>query len=111
MNTHKKEEEKKENSLGECVGRKEDLKIRGKSNSGKNEWSGLSLFGIIGWFVMVPTVAGALLGVWLDRNHPGKHSWTLALLVAGLVLGCYWAWHWISKEEKAIKKSNQKKDE
>ena len=43
------------------------------------------MMGLIGWSVVVPTLLGAALGIWLDKHHPGKHSWTLALLVAGLV--------------------------
>ena len=42
------------------------------------------MMGLIGWSVAVPTLLGAALGLWLDQHHPGKHSWTLALLVAGL---------------------------
>ena len=42
------------------------------------------MMGLIGWSVVVPTLLGAALGIWLDERHPGAHSWTLALLVAGL---------------------------
>ena len=53
--------------------------------------------------VVVPTFLGAMLGMWLDKNHPGSHSWTLALLTVGLVLGCVNAWHWVDKEDKAMR--------
>jgi ATP synthase protein I len=45
---------------------------------------------------------GAALGLWIDRQHPGTHSWTLALLTAGLVVGCANAWHWVAKEDRAM---------
>jgi ATP synthase protein I len=61
-------------------------------------WSGLGIMGLIGWSVTVPTLLGVALGIWLDRRHPGAHSWTMALLIAGLTLGCWNAWHWISRE-------------
>jgi ATP synthase protein I len=32
----------------------------------------------------------------------------LALLVAGLAIGCFNAWHWIAKEDQAI--SDEQKD-
>jgi predicted F0F1-ATPase subunit len=48
-------------------------------------WFGLGMMGLIGWSVAIPTLLGAALGIWLDSRHPGSHSWTLALLVAGLV--------------------------
>ncbi|MBL0890341.1 MAG: AtpZ/AtpI family protein, partial [Gemmatimonadaceae bacterium] len=38
------------------------------------------------------------LGRWLDQRNPGGRSFTLALLVAGLCLGCMNAWHWIARE-------------
>ena len=65
-------------------------------------WSGLGMMGLIGWSVTVPTLLGVALGIWLDRRHTGAHSWTMALLVAGLILGCWNAWHWINKESADI---------
>ena len=61
------------------------------------------MMGLIGWSVVVPTLVGAALGIWLDKHHPGEHSWTLMLLVAGLVIGCFNAWHWVAKENKEIR--------
>ena len=58
------------------------------------------MMGLIGWSVVVPTLLGAALGLWLDMRYPGTHSWTLALLVAGLVIGCLNAWHWVAKETR-----------
>ena len=68
-------------------------------------WSGLGMLGLIGWSVCLPTLLGAWLGLWLDKRHPNTHGWTLALLVAGLCLGCANAGHWIIKEQKAIQRS------
>ena len=45
------------------------------------------MMGLIGWSVVVPTLLGAALGIWLDNRHPGTHSWTLMLLVIGLAYG------------------------
>jgi ATP synthase protein I len=53
---------------------------------------------VIGWSVAVPTVAGAALGLWIDHHWPGGVSWTLTLLIAGVILGCLNAWHWVSRE-------------
>jgi ATP synthase protein I len=65
-------------------------------------WSGLGMMGLVGWSVTVPTLLGAALGVWLDRHHPGSHSWTIALLIGGLALGCWNAWHWVTRESRDI---------
>ena len=50
----------------------------------------------------VPTVCGVLLGLWLDQRHPGGFNWTLALLFAGLFIGCANAWHWIARQDEAM---------
>jgi ATP synthase protein I len=69
-------------------------------------WFGLGMIGLIGWSVVVPTLLGAALGIWLDAHHPGRHAWTLALMVGGLSLGCLNAWHWIEQEDKAMHPEN-----
>ena len=58
----------------------------------------------------VPTLLGAALGLWLDKHHPGSHAWTLALLVAGLAIGCLNAWHWVAKEDKAMRDEQRNDD-
>lgn len=68
----------------------------------QSAWFGLGMFGIIGWSVAVPTLLGALLGAWWDRRHPGPLSWTLALLAAGLIIGCANAWYWVAQQNTAI---------
>lgn len=84
------------------VGRREARLIRTRRSPVRSVWAGFGFFGLIGWSVVVPTLLGAALGRWLDSNHPGGRNWTLALLVAGLSLGCLNAWHWIRREHLAI---------
>jgi ATP synthase protein I len=67
---------------------------------------GLGMMGLIGWSVTVPTLLGAALGIWLDRHYPGGHSWTLALLIAGLAAGCWTAWRWVAREMTALQRSD-----
>ncbi len=74
-------------------------------------WSGLGMMGLVGWSVVVPTLLGAALGLWIDGQFPGTHSWTLALLVAGLVLGCLNAWHWVAKEDRDMHQDPEDGDE
>jgi len=90
--------ERKEPTLGELVGASAARKLEARRHP-THEWSGLGMMGLVGWSVVVPTLLGAALGSWLDKHHPGHHAWTLALLVAGLVLGCVNAWRWVVKEE------------
>ena len=55
----------------------------------------------------VGTLLGAAFGIWLDNNHPRSHSWTLILLVMGLVIGCLNAWHWVAKEDKEMREEQE----
>ncbi len=85
------------------VGAKAARKLKARRDSTHGVWFGLGMMGLIGWSVVVPTLLGAALGIWLDKHHPGKHPWTLALLVVGLAIGCLNAWHWVAKEDKAMR--------
>ncbi len=64
----------------------------------------IGMMGLVGWSVVLPTVLGAALGVWLDRRYPMRHSWTLTLLFTGLFVGCLNAWHWVAREDKETHK-------
>lgn len=102
MSDEPKKTAKKDADFTGQVGAKAVRKIRARRNV-TGVWFGLGMMGLIGWSVVVPTLLGAALGIWLDERNPGDHSWTLALLVAGLVLGCFNAWHWVAKEDKAMR--------
>jgi ATP synthase protein I len=84
------------------VGEKAERKIKAQRNPVKGVWFGLGMMGLIGWSVVVPTLLGAALGLWLDKRHPGGHSWTLALMAAGLAIGCMNAWHWVAQQDKEM---------
>ncbi len=97
-------------ALAEQIGAKARRKLKAR-NSTQGVWFGLGMMGLVGWSVVVPTLLGAALGIWLDKHHPGKHAWTLALLMAGLALGCFNAWFWVAKEEKALREESEDADE
>ncbi len=78
-------------------------KLRARRLGEPAVWTGLGVMGMVGWSVVVPTLLGTFLGLWLDKHHAGAHSWTLALLVAGLVLGCGSAWYWVAQEDLAMR--------
>lgn len=85
------------------VGSKAARKLKARHQMTRTVWSGLGMMGLVGWSVVMPTLLGAMLGMWLDERYPGGRSWTLALLVAGLALGCLNAWHWVSREGREIR--------
>jgi ATP synthase protein I len=48
--------------------------------------------------VVVPAVAGALGGRWLDERFKTGIFWTLSLLVFGAMIGSASAWRHVRKE-------------
>ena len=90
-----------------AVAAKVARKQRAQRNSTQGVWFGLGMMGLVGWSVAIPALAGTALGVWLDSHHPGNHSWTLTLLIAGLVIGCFNAWHWVDKEDKEMREDEE----
>ncbi len=71
---------------------------------------GLGFAGLVGWSVVVPTLLGMALGLWIDRQFPTSFSWTLALMLAGLTLGCLIAWEWVSQEQERMAKAQPPDD-
>ena len=96
-------------TFAEEVGAKASRKIQARSDGTQGVWFGLGTMGVVGWSVVVPTLGGAAIGLWLDRRYPGTHAWTLALLVAGLVLGCANAWMWVAREDEAMHQGPQER--
>ena len=110
MNDESKKSADARSALAAQIGAKAARKLKARKST-QGVWFGLGMMGLIGWSVVVPTLLGAALGVWLDEHHPGKHSWTLALLVAGLAIGCVNAWYWVAQQDKAMRDEPEDGDE
>lgn len=102
--------QQKQQKLAEEVAKKAHRKMKARSDNHHEVWFGLGMMGLIGWSVAVPTLIGIAIGIWLDKVIQDTHSWTLALLVAGLCIGCFLAWHWVIKEDKSIHQEDDNDD-
>jgi ATP synthase protein I len=96
--------------LSQKVGVKAVRKLKAQRRVTRTVWFGLGMMGLIGWSVAIPTLLGAMLGGWLDTRYPGKHSWTLMLLVIGLAIGCWNAWYWLAKEDQTMQDEQEDDD-
>ena len=96
-----------DSEFSRAVAAKVARKLRAQRNSTQGVWFGLGMMGLVGWSVAIPALAGTAFGIWLDSHHPGNHSWTLTLLIAGLVLGCLNAWHWVDKENEEMREDRE----
>ena len=100
-----------DSEFSRAVAAKAARKLRAQGNSNQGVWFGLGMMGLVGWSVAIPALAGTALGIWLDSHHPGNHSWTLTLLIVGLAIGCFNAWHWVDKENQEMREDQEDRDD
>lgn len=82
------------------IDRDVDRKLKARAKGRRGVWFGLGMFGLVGWSVAVPSVAGLTFGLWLDARFPSRVSWTLTFLLIGVALGCLNAWYWVKQESR-----------
>ncbi len=91
---------RREAEVGDRIGRKAERKRKARGERKRGIWFGLGMFGLVGWSVAIPTLAGIALGLWLDARFDDRVSWTLTLLFVGVALGCLNAWWWVRRESR-----------
>lgn len=90
-----------EDKFSRQVGSRETRKLKARREGRYSALvKGLRMTGLVGWTVAVPTLIGVALGKWLDNALPQRFSWTLTLLMCGLILGCFNAWYWLKRESR-----------
>ena len=98
-------------AFSQAVGTQAARKRKAQRHAGQGVWFGFCMMGLIGWSVVVPTLLGAAIGIWLDNRYAGNYSWTLMLLFIGLLVGCLNAWHWVIKEDAKIRAEQEEQSE
>lgn len=93
----------RDDPLARNIGLRAERRRRARRHRERSTWFGLGMYGMVGWSIAVPTVLGVAAGIWVDSRWPSRYSWTLTLMAAGLLLGCWNAWYWISLEQRAIR--------
>ena len=91
--------------FSEEIGAQAARKLKARGNA-QSVWFGLGMMGLVGWSVVIPTLLGTALGIWLDSRATGSYSWTLMLLIIGLIVGCLNAWYWVDKQDKEMHKDD-----
>lgn len=89
--------ERPEEKMLRDVAAKQERMLRARRERGNN-WRAIAILGVIGWSVVVPTLVGVAVGIWLDQRFPMRFSWAVALLLLGLVVGCTSAWFRIRED-------------
>lgn len=93
-----KKDEKDKIRFSETINKKASRHVKAKRIRNGGIMFGMGVFGLVGWTVAIYTILGVLLGKWIDSRWPSNYSWTLTLLIIGLVFGIFNAWHWVKKE-------------
>lgn len=100
-----------DNKFAKSVDAKATRKLKAQRKEHRSVWMGLGNMGIVGWSIAVPTLLGLTAGYWLDKLYKSPISWTLNLLILGLLVGCISAWHWVSKEDSDMHNEKDAKDD
>ena len=82
-------------SLERDVGR-----LKRRDPTAASFWRSLSVLGIVGWSISLPSVAGAWLGHRLDLHFESGVRFTLMLLAAGVIIGSVIAWRAVREHRR-----------
>ena len=58
----------------------------------------LGQIGVLGWYIIVPTLLGLFLGRWLDRHFATGIFFSAPLLMVGAAIGFWLAWRWMHRQ-------------
>ncbi len=101
INQNNLEKEENRKKLSDKIEKSARRKYKAQQRK-KKKWFYLGVVGSLGWLIVVPTLVGAAAGLWLDSHFPQTISQALALMLAGLLVGCFNAWRWVEQERKNI---------
>jgi ATP synthase protein I len=99
MNAEKNKDKKlTDNNFIKEIVSKQNRKLKARQENQQSVWFGLGMLGLVGWSIAIPTIMGIAVGIWIDKTWPSRYSWTLMMLLFGLILGCLNAWFWVKRE-------------
>lgn len=72
--------------------RRDGSRLARRERGHRSFWRSLSVLGMVGWPIALGSVGGVLLGRYLDTHFDSGIRYTLMLMTAGILLGCFAAW-------------------
>lgn len=91
-------DEMRSREMQRVVLRKSLRRRRAREGGEDSIWLWLGTFGLVGWTVMVPTLAGLAFGIFLDDVLDVSFSFAITFLVVGVAVGASMAWYWVRQE-------------
>lgn len=70
-----------------------------KARKEKTFWHYASVIGVGGWLFVIPVVAGAYLGRYLDKKIGGISS-TITFILIGMAVGIYNFWYFYLRKNR-----------
>lgn len=61
-------------------------------------WHYAQMLGVGGWLFVIPVVAGAYIGRYLDSKLGGEISWTITFIILGIAVGVYNVWYFLLRK-------------
>ena len=78
--------------------RRDSSRLARRETGHRSFWRSLGVLGMVGWPIAMGSVGGALLGRYLDTRFATGVRYTLMLLTAGVLLGCFAAWKAVTQK-------------
>jgi ATP synthase protein I len=63
-------------------------------------WHYAQMLGVGGWLFVIPVVAGAYFGRYLDERTRGEISWTITFIIIGIAVGAYNIWYFLLRKSQ-----------
>ena len=78
--------------------RRDSSRLRQREQGHRSFWQSLGVLGMVGWPIALGSVGGALAGRYLDYHFETGVRYTLMLMTAGVMLGCFTAWKTVTQK-------------
>lgn len=88
-------------ALRRTVLRKTIRRERARRRGDESAWAWLGTFGLVGWTVVVPTLLGLAVGIFIDERVESPISFTITFLIVGAATGMTMAWYWVRRESES----------
>jgi ATP synthase protein I len=63
-------------------------------------WHYAQILGVGGWLFVIPVVAGAYIGRYVDKKLGGDISWTITFIIIGIADGVYNIWYFLLRKSQ-----------
>jgi len=78
--------------------RRDSSRLARRERGHRSFWRSLNVLGMVGWPITLGSVGGAWLGRYLDTRLDSGIRFTLILMTAGVLLGCFVAWKTVTQK-------------